>query len=82
MEITIELYGGLQRLAGVPELTLRLPREAGTVADALDELVRSAPALAGPLRLAAVAVGDTLARRTDPVAAGARIALLPPVAGG
>lgn len=82
MDVVFEFYGGLQRLAGGNEQTLRLGPGARTVDDALAELVRRVPAMAEPLRYAAVAVGDTLVRRLDRIEPGARLALLPPVAGG
>lgn len=82
MDVTFEFYGGLRALAGASEATVQLDDRATTVADALAELSRSAPAMAEPLHHAAVAVGETLARRGDRLAPGARLALLPPVAGG
>jgi molybdopterin converting factor small subunit len=82
MEVVFEFYGGLRRLAGVGERTLRLGPDAATVADALAALERADPALAASLAQTAVAIGDALVRRGDRVASGARLALLPPVAGG
>jgi len=80
MTITFELCGVLERLAGTAELSLDI---AGTTVEAaLDVLAGRIPALAEHLPRAACAVGDAMVLRADPLPSGARLALLPPVAGG
>lgn len=81
MTITVLLFAQARERAGRARLSLELP--AGSrVADALALLERGEPAL-GPLwPYLAVAVSGRLARRDDPLPAGAELALLPPVSGG
>lgn len=81
MNIRFELFGVLQRLAGGAELDVALKRSI-TVADALDELGALHPELRSELMRCAVASGDAIVLRREPIAAGMTLALLPPVAGG
>jgi molybdopterin converting factor small subunit len=82
VEVTLEFWGPLERLAGAKSRALTLAQAAPTVADVLAELARQMPELAERLERAAVALGDRLLQRRELVSAGARLALLPPVAGG
>lgn len=81
MKVTVEFFGALTRLAPAASATLELPGGA-TVADALAALARQLPQLAPELDRCACARGDELVLRTQPLTPGARLALLPPVAGG
>ncbi len=82
MNVTFEFCGELQRLAGAGELSLSMPAGSLTVAAALAALAQRLPQLQERLPRCACAVGDVLVRRGDVLAANARLALLPPVAGG
>lgn len=82
MQITFEFWGALRRAAGGDERTLTLPASATRVADALDALAATLPALGDQLDNTAVAMGDRLLLRTEALEDGMRLALLPPVAGG
>lgn len=82
MEITFEFWGELERLAGGASRPLRLAAAEPTVADALALLATELPPLAARLETVAVAIGDRLVARSEPLSADARLALLPPVAGG
>jgi molybdopterin converting factor small subunit len=80
VQVVFEFWGALRRLAGDDrELSLNAP---ATVADALDALAQALPALREHLDKAAVAQGDRLLLRSEAIADGCRLALLPPVAGG
>jgi len=81
MNVRFEFFGVLQRLAGGGSLDVVLKRSV-TVADALDELAALRPELRPELARCAVASGDAIVLRRECVAAGATLALLPPVAGG
>lgn len=81
MQLTFEFWGALRKAAGGDEHSLTLEGPS-TVADALAALAESLPALREQLDSTAVADADRLLLRTDAVADGMRLALLPPVAGG
>jgi molybdopterin synthase sulfur carrier subunit len=82
MKVTFEFLGVLQRLAGSSELALILPAVSCTVGDAIEALEQRQPDLRESLARCACAVGDAIVHRRDPLVAGTRLALLPPVAGG
>ena len=79
--LTVDLFGVLTRLAGAPSVTLPV-RPGATVADVLTLLAAAHPAIHDVLAQCACAVGDRVVPRTRAVAAGERLALLPPVSGG
>lgn len=81
MEIFVDCYGMTARLAGGPAHALTLPAGAA-VAAALELLGARWPELARVLPDCACAVGDAVVPRTRRLAAGERLALLPPVSGG
>lgn len=81
VNVVFEFWGVLQRLAGATERSLELPGPA-TVQSALEALGQALPALAAQLESTAVADGDRLLLRQEPLRDGQRLALLPPVAGG
>jgi MoaE-MoaD fusion protein len=77
----IRLLGGLSERAGAPQVAVEVP--AGTtVAGLRDAVGAQHPALAPLLGRVKVAVDLEVAAEEDEVPAGARLALLPPVAGG
>ena len=80
MQVTFEFWGVLCKAANADEY--RLSMRPGTVADALAALSVAMPALARHLPAAAVALGDRMLLRAEPVPPDARLVLLPPVAGG
>lgn len=82
MQVTFEFWGALRRAAGSDERSLVLPAGAADVGDALAALAAALPALGDQLDNTAVALGDRLLLRTEPLEEGMRLALLPPVAGG
>ena len=81
MDLRIELYGVLQRLAGTRDLMVELP-EGSTAADAMALLLPRSPELARRLPLCAVAVGDRIVPRDERLVDGATLVLIPPVSGG
>ena len=81
MEIFVDCYGITARLAGGPSHSLRLAPGAA-IGEALAQLARRWPELARVLPDCACAVGDCVVPRTRRLAAGERLALLPPVSGG
>jgi molybdopterin converting factor small subunit len=81
MEIFLDCYGVTARLAGGPQHCLRLVPGAA-IGDALAQAARRWPDLARVLPDCACAIGDRVVPRTRPLAAGERLALLPPVSGG
>lgn len=82
MQVTVEFWGVLERLAGHKSRTLTLDAADSTVATALAQLGVLQPELAEPLERSACAIGDQLVDRRHPLRDGATLALLPPVAGG
>lgn len=81
MQVTFEFWGVLERTAGRREHCIEL-REPATVEGALASLLQVLPALAPHVERAAVANGERLLLRSEPLQNGQRLALLPPVAGG
>ncbi len=81
MQVHVTFYGVLQEIIGARRLTVELPEEASVGALA-DTLTARYPALAERLPTVAFAVGDTLAKRQQPLHPGDQVALLPPVSGG
>jgi molybdopterin converting factor small subunit len=81
MEIVIDCYGVTARLAGGPAHAFSLTPGA-RIADALAALGGRSAELARLLPACACAVGDAIVPRARLLAAGERIALLPPVSGG
>jgi sulfur-carrier protein len=80
--IVFELYANLERLAGAREYRLAAADGLATIGDAVNQLGRERPELAGSLERCACVTGDSIVRRADALPADGRIALLPPVAGG
>lgn len=81
MDVIVDCYGVTERLAGGPEHVVRLVPGA-RIHDLLDALARRWPELGPILSGCACAVGDAIVPRTHALAAGERLALLPPVSGG
>ncbi len=81
MNVTIEFHGVLERLAGATSMSLEVA-DSALVADALEALTQQAPNLAETVERSACAIGSSLVARSDSLIHGARLALLPPVAGG
>jgi molybdopterin converting factor small subunit len=78
--LRIALFAGMAELAGRREL--ELPWTGGTVAELLAAVQAACPVIAPLAARSAVAIGDRYAAATDPVAAGDRVAIIPPVSGG
>ncbi len=81
MQITIRCFGPARDVAGAEILTMEVA-EPATVADAMARLAARGDRFMMLLRQCAVAVDDEIVQRSHPLASGAEIALLPPVAGG
>lgn len=79
--ITVEFYGVLQQAAGSERVQypLELPAPVERV---LEGLQLEYPQLAAHLPRLACAVNDEIVPRSEPIAPGATLALLPPVSGG
>jgi molybdopterin converting factor small subunit len=78
--LRVALFAGLVDAAG--GRTLELDWSGGTVADLRRTLAAARPALGPLLSRSAVAVAGRYAADDAPVAAGADVAILPPVSGG
>ena len=81
MKVSVRLFARAKDLAGVEFLSIDLP-EAATVAALRCALSACHPVLAGLLARSAIAVGEEFAGDEQPLAAGAVVAVLPPVSGG
>jgi molybdopterin converting factor small subunit len=79
--LRFEMLGVLRRLAGAERVELEVDGIA-TIGDAIEALATKRPELRAELARCAVAIGDAIVLRRDPVSSGATLALLPPVAGG
>lgn len=80
--LTFELFGELTALAGRETLSLAPECPPTSVKEALELLAREQPALTRWLDHCAVACGDRILLRTDPIPGDQALALLPPVTGG
>lgn len=79
----VRVFGGLTEQIGGHHLEVALPDDgSATVADLRLAVATAHPHLAPLLRQITVAVDLEVARSSDPIPAGAEVALLPPVAGG
>lgn len=75
------LFASVAQKAGVRSLTL--PLEAGdTVAQVRDRVVARLPQLGSSLPTLLYALNEEYVRESEPVPAGATLALIPPVSGG
>jgi molybdopterin converting factor subunit 1 len=81
MKIEVHLFARARDLAGSLLLQVDLP-EPATVGDLRRRLKETVPALSRLLEHSAIAVNNELAGDTALLAAGAEVALLPPVSGG
>jgi len=81
MTVRVRLFARAKDLAGADAVAVTLPPGA-TVGELRRRLAADCPALAGLLSRCAVAVADEFAEDSLPLAAGAEVALLPPVSGG
>lgn len=78
--LRVALFAGVADLAGAR--VLELPWQGGTVADVRAAAAAACPAAAPLVARSAVAVGGRIAGDDAAVAAGADVAILPPVSGG
>ncbi len=78
--LRVMLFAGMAEIAGCPSLGLAW--QGGTVADLRRAVAEACPALGPLLDRSAVAIGDRYAGEEEPVAAGAEVAIIPPVSGG
>jgi molybdopterin converting factor small subunit len=81
VEVRICLGSGIARFAPAPVLGLELP-DGATVNELCERLAAAHPDLAPALRSALAIVGGEHVERAQPLAHGAEVALLAPVAGG
>ncbi len=80
--VTVLYFAAAREKAGLPRESLVLEEAAPTVASLLARLVERHPALGPLLPYLRVAVDQRFAEASEPLAAGAEVALIPPVAGG
>ncbi len=79
----VRVFGGLTEQVGGSHIEVDLPDDGSANVEGLRLAIASAyPHLAPLLQRVSVAVDLEVARRQDPIPAGAEVALLPPVAGG
>lgn len=82
MEITILLFATLKDRAGKTRLTLDLPGDSATVAQAREALAAAHPALAPHLPTAIAALNREFAQPNEILRHGDELAFFPPVSGG
>lgn len=81
MEVTVLLFASVADRAGIRKLSL--PIEPGdTVAQVRDRLIDRFPQLAPAVPTLLYALDEEYVRESEPVRAGATLALIPPVSGG
>lgn len=81
VEVTVLLFASIAQKAGVRSLTV--PLEPGdTVARVRDRVVDRYPQLESSLPTLLYALNEEYVRESEPVPAGATLALIPPVSGG
>ena len=78
--LSISLFAGMAEAAGCRQL--RIGWDGGTVADLRVAVAVACPAIEPLLSRSAVAAGGRYASNDDTVAAGADVAIIPPVSGG
>ncbi|MGC4002440.1 MAG: MoaD/ThiS family protein [Pirellulales bacterium] len=81
MRIVIQLFAGARDAVGAPTVEVDVPA-GGTVGDLEAACLRIAPRLQDWMGRSLWAVDGEYAARTTVIAAGADIALVPPVSGG
>ena len=82
MRVMVECHGPLADLCGGLEQAVEGLMPGADVAEVLAALAARVPDIAETLRYTAVARGDVLVSRAEPVWDGDRLALIPPVSGG
>lgn len=78
--LVVILFAGMAELAGARRLELEW--HGGTVADLRRAIVAVKPALGALLARSAIAVAGRYAADDRTIAAGAEVAIIPPVSGG
>lgn len=81
MHVTVRLSAGLAQVTGSPRVQVSVP-ENGTVADLLQQLAATYPALGPRLKASVASVGGSVVGAEAVLASGQEVALLLPVAGG
>ena len=81
MRVEVRLFAGARDRAGTAAVTVEVP-DTATVADLRRRLSEQCPALQSLLAHSVFVVNDEFAADTLAIAAGAVVALLPPVSGG
>ena len=81
MKVTVLLFAQLADAAGCERLAVHVP-EGATVAELLDEIGRTHPALAVHWDRIAVAVDEAYCSLDRALHPGQTVALIPPVSGG
>jgi molybdopterin converting factor subunit 1 len=82
MRVRVLFFAGARDLVGRAEESMELPADVVSVADFTRFIAASYPALAEHMPTIRVAQDERFAAPSDPVADGATLALIPPVAGG
>jgi molybdopterin converting factor small subunit len=81
MKVPVRLSAGLAQATGSTRLVVTIT-EGATVADLLDHLRTTYPALGSQLETAVPTISGRHASATDVLTAGQEVALLLPIAGG
>lgn len=81
MMVNVQLFARARELAGAAVLAVELP-DGATVAELRPAMSKACPPLAEFLARCAVAVNDDYAGDDEIIAAGASVAVIPPVSGG
>ena len=81
MQVSVRLSPAMGRIAGTPYLQVELP-DGTTVTGLLDHLRRSYPDMAPHLQTAVALIDGRMVEPSAPLAHGAQVALLQPMAGG
>lgn len=81
VNVTVLLFASVADRAGTRRVELPCA-EGDTVATIRDRLLERYPQLAAAVPTLMYAINEEYARETDPVPAGATLAMIPPVSGG
>jgi molybdopterin converting factor small subunit len=78
--LVVTLFAGMAEIVGARHVEIEW--QGGTVADLRRDMVANRPAIGPLLARSAVAVAGRYAADDRPIAAGAEVAIIPPVSGG
>lgn len=79
--VSVKMFAGLQGLVGKPIIELVIPERA-TVGQLRDRIVEEYPVLEAMMGTLVIAVGEEMVPVEHVLDDGARVELIPPIAGG